>query len=129
MGGGGAGGVSKIRTETAQVLEGSGAGKLSWSAAAGGGNTWVFASDAADEAGAGGCHGAKIGEMERVADRRGNPAGKSSGKGGSEGAARPPEWRKPPGRIAREWEGELSRQGALKPLKWKSFPRGAKPPE
>ena len=45
------------------------------------------------------------------------------------GDPRPPELRKSPGGIVREWEGELSRQGALTPLEWKSCPGGKRAPE
>ena len=42
---------------------------------------------------------------------------------------RHPEWQKTPGGIAREWEGEISFQGALTPPEWKICPGEAKPPE
>ena len=45
------------------------------------------------------------------------------------GPPRPPEWQKTPGGIVREWEGELSCQGALTPLEWKSCPGGKRAPE
>ena len=70
---------------TAQVLKGSGAGPLSGSTLAGRGDTLVITSESADEAGSGGCHGAKPGERERVSGQRENLASKSSGVGGSEG--------------------------------------------
>ena len=54
-------GGSKTRTAMARVPDGSGAGELPGGAAAGGGNTWDVTSEAADEAGAGGRHGAKQG--------------------------------------------------------------------
>ena len=45
------------------------------------------------------------------------------------GATRPPDFRKTPGGIAREWEEGSGRQGALTPLEWKSFHGGTKRPE
>ena len=63
---GGAGEVRKTRTETARVLKGSSAGTLSGSTAADGSDAWVVTSEEADEAGAGGRHGAKPGERDRV---------------------------------------------------------------
>ena len=66
-------------------LEGSGVGDLPGIAAAERGNTWDVTSEAADKAGAGGRHGAKQGERERVAGRHENPAGISSGVENREG--------------------------------------------
>ena len=40
---------------------------------------------------------------------------------------RPPEWRKTPGGIAREWEEESSRHRALTPPEWNSSLGGTKP--
>ena len=82
---GAARGVSKTRTEMAQVSKGNGAGKLSGSLASDKGDTWVVTSEDVDETGSGGRHGAKPRERERVSVRQENLAGKSSGVGGSEG--------------------------------------------
>ena len=56
------------------------------------GNTADATSAAADEAEAGGLHGARFRARERVSGRRENPAGESSGVGGKGGGVRPTEW-------------------------------------
>ena len=82
-----------------------------------------------DKVGAGGLHGAEKGERERVAGRQENPDSKSSGVGRSEGGFKAAGVAGNPGEVAKEREGESSFQGASTPPKWKSCPRGTKPPE
>ena len=91
-----------MRTATAWGTQGSGAGELPGDTATGRSKTRKATSVAADEAGAGGRHGARIGLRERVSDRREKPTGESSGVGGRRGATRPMEWTVSP----QEWGGE-----------------------
>ena len=73
--------MGQALTETARESEGSGAETAPGGAAAGRGDTWDVTSEGADKAGSGGRHGAKQRVRERVAGRRENPDGKSSGVG------------------------------------------------
>ena len=82
---GGMGDISKLQTATARVLRESGAGKLSGSTSAGKGNTLDITYKAAHKVGAGVRNGTRLGERERVSGWQENPAGESSGAGGSEG--------------------------------------------
>ena len=66
-------------------MEGSGAEVAPGGTSAGGGNTRDVTSEDADEAGAGGCHGAKQRGRVRISGRRENPGPKSSGVGIREG--------------------------------------------
>ena len=83
-------------------------GELPGGTAAGRSETRKATSAATDEAGSGGRHGARSGERERVAGRRENPAGESSGVGFREGGPKAYGVAENPGVIAREWEGESS---------------------
>ena len=74
---------------TSEESEGSGAEDDPGVAADGRGAT----ATSTNKAGAGGRHGARSGERERVASRQENPAGESSGVGGKGGGgAKPTEW-------------------------------------
>ena len=76
---------------TSEESEGSGAEDDPGVAADGRGATATATST--NKAGAGGRHGARSGERERVASRQENPAGESSGVGGKGGGgAKPTEW-------------------------------------
>ena len=82
---GGAGEAGRPLTATAGESDGSGAEDDPRDAAARGGATANVTSAAANKAGAGGRHGAKHRERERVAVRWENTASKLSGVGGEEG--------------------------------------------
>ena len=87
----GAGEARRKMTATAEGSEENGADGKHRGAAAGGGDTGDATSTAADEAEAGGLHGARTAARERVADRRENPAGEPYGVGGGgEGTEIPP---------------------------------------
>ena len=73
----GVGWDGKPRTAPEGGTRESGADRHLGDAMAGGGNTGEASSAAADEAGAGGRHGARPDQRKRLAGRRENPAGKS----------------------------------------------------
>ena len=78
----GAGEAGRPLTATVGATEERGADGRPGGAAAGRDDTGKATSAAADKAGAGGRHGAKIEARERVAGRQENPAGESYGVGG-----------------------------------------------
>ena len=79
-------------TVTAGESDRSGTVDRPGGAAASGGATSEATSVAVDKAGAGGHHGEISEVRERVAGRRENPTGESSGVGGEGGRARPTQW-------------------------------------
>ena len=79
MQGGGAGWERATWTATAWKMKDSGKGELSGDKMAGGGNIRKSSSAAADKAGAGGCHGARPGNMGKSGGRQENQAGESTG--------------------------------------------------
>ena len=60
-------------------------------------------------------------ERERVAGRRETRPASPQEWGAVRGGVKAPEWRKTPGGITGEWEGESSCQRALTPLEWNIF--------
>ena len=80
-----AGGRSEIWTATAWGMQESGVGELPGFIAAGRSETGKATSVVADEAEAGGRHGARPGVRERFVGRQENSAGESPGVGGEEG--------------------------------------------